>query len=483
MNRSLSRAAVIVAMSVHLAAPMPAQGAECFDWFRITLAGGTRACLTDLPLANDSVAGQISDVRRNIPRNGYYSLAATPALPQCQRVVGIGAVAGAITATGIAADSDHRNQKALQDCHLRNRGASAECQCRLLLVDGTSSLSAAEFARYSGAPGAPAGTAAAAAPSPPPGAPPVAAAAPAVTRPATPLPTPAVTTSAITAAPTGPGGAAPQGGGPRADTNAAEIAALRQQVDSLRSEVTQARQAAATAAPRKAQRARALVVGNGRYATFGALPNPTRDAEAMAARLRKYGIDVDLHLNLDRTGLVRALSEFQRRATGYDVNLFFYAGHGLQVGGVNYIVPVDMSADAATAANVKLNTVSLDDALEYLPSTTRVVFLDACRDNPVARSLRGTRSGSGLGLAPVSAVSGTLLSYATRDGSTAEDGRGANSPYTAALLQHLDAPDDIALVLRRVRQSVLQATGQRQEPWEYGSLVGDTLVVSKLGRK
>jgi uncharacterized caspase-like protein len=82
----------------------------------------------------------------------------------------------------------------------------------------------------------------------------------------------------------------------------------------------------------------------------------------------------------------------------------------------------------------------------------------------------------------VSSVSGTLLSYATRDGSTAEDGNGSNSPYTTALLQHLDQPEDIALVLRRVRQSVLQATNQRQEPWEYGSLVGEQLILPRLAR-
>jgi uncharacterized caspase-like protein len=239
---------------------------------------------------------------------------------------------------------------------------------------------------------------------------------------------------------------------------------------------------AAGEAPAKARRARALVIGNGRYAQLGALPNPPRDAQAIAAKLRSLGIEVDLYQDVDRAGLVRALTEFQGRAAGYDVNLFFYAGHGLQVGGINYIVPVDMTGDASTVGTVKLNTVSLDDALDYLPAATRVVFLDACRDNPLSRSLRATRSSVGVGLAPVSTVSGTLLSYATRDGSTAEDGNGRNSPYTAALLQHLDAQEDIALVLRRVRQAVLKATSQRQEPWEYGSLVGDQLVLSRLAR-
>jgi len=239
---------------------------------------------------------------------------------------------------------------------------------------------------------------------------------------------------------------------------------------------------AAPRPPRKAQRARALVIGNSRYAHLGSRPNPGRDAGAIAAKLRSFGIEVDLHLDADRSGLVNALTQFQSRAAGYDVNILYYAGHGLQVGGTNFFVPVDMKAEGATVGSIKLTGVSLDDSLEYLPAQTRVVFLDACRDNPIARSLRASRSSVGMGLAPVSVMSGTLLSYATRDGATAEDGAGQNSPYTTALLRHLDVEEDIALVLRRVRQSVLQMTSQRQEPWEYGSLIGDQLVLSRMAR-
>ncbi|MCW5633882.1 MAG: caspase family protein, partial [Rubrivivax sp.] len=270
-------------------------------------------------------------------------------------------------------------------------------------------------------------------------------------------------------------------------STADEIAALRQQLESLRTEVARTRPETTTGASpaagtSPARRARALVIGNGRYTGLGPLPNPRRDAEAIAAKLRGYGIEVDLHLDTDRSALVRALANFQTRSAGHDVNILFYAGHGLQVAGTNYIVPVDMQGEGATVGSVKLNGISLDDALEYLPAPTRIVFLDACRDNPVARSLRATRSSAGLGLAPMSTVSGTLLSYATRDGSTAEDGTGKNSPYTTALLRHLDADEDIALVLRRVRQEVLDMTGQRQEPWEYGSLVGGRLVLSRLAK-
>lgn len=262
------------------------------------------------------------------------------------------------------------------------------------------------------------------------------------------------------------------------------MAALRAQVEALRAEVARAsvQQAPAPVAPqRKTLRARALVIGNAAYQSMGLLANPRRDAEAIAAKFRQLGIDVDLVTDASRPVLVRALADYQDRAARYDVNILFYAGHGLQVAGTNYIVPVDLSATGATVGSIKLNAVSLNDALEYLPARTRLVFLDACRDNPLARSLVASRSAA-VGLAPVNTVSGTLVAYATRDGATAEDGNGRNSPYTTALLEHLDAPEDIAVVLRRVRQSVLRATGQRQEPWEYGSLVGEELVLSRLAR-
>ena len=240
------------------------------------------------------------------------------------------------------------------------------------------------------------------------------------------------------------------------------------------------RQLPATAGPR--QRARALVVGNSKYLSLGTLPNPRNDAQAVAAKFRQFGIDVDLVLDADRAALVKALGDYQDRAAGYDINIFYFAGHGLQLGGVNYIVPVDLPATAAGVGSIKLNAVALGDALEYMPAHTRLVFLDACRDNPLARSLLATRAAGSAGLAPFSASSGTLVAYATRDGSTAEDGNGHNSPFTAALLQNLDAEEDIAVVLRRTRQAVLKATANRQEPWEYGSLVGDALVLSRLGR-
>lgn len=462
-------AALLAALAL-LTAPGSARGADCPDRFRITFADGGRSCLTDHALANDDVVGQFgADLRRVVPSTGYYSVAATPALQQCKRAVGVGILDSALSTTALTVDTAQRDAKALQDCRLRARGASQACQCKVVLSDGRSPLTALQFGLYADRAdrSPPAAGAAASAP----GAARVAAATDAPAASAAPT---------APNAPTSPGATAPTG--TRAEGTAAEIADLRAQLDSLRQEVSRTRPQEQTAPPPKARRVRALVIGNGRYANLGTLPNPPRDAQAIANKLRGYGIDVDLYLNVDRPALVRALADFQSRAAGYDVNLFFYAGHGLQVGGINFIVPVDMSGDASTVGTVKLNTVSLDDALDYLPAPTRVVFLDACRDNPLSRSLRATRGGAGVGLAPMSTVSGTLLSYATRDGSTAEDGNGTNSPYTTALLQHLDAQEDIALVLRRVRESVLKATSQRQEPWEYGSLVGGQLVLSRLAR-
>lgn len=120
------------------------------------------------------------------------------------------------------------------------------------------------------------------------------------------------------------------------------------------------------------------------------------------------------------------------------------------------------------------------DDEQYLPGKTKLVFLDACRDNPLMAS--GSR-GIAKGLAPISVSEGTLIAYATKDGQTAEDGTGqANSPFTAALLEHLADPDDIAVVLRTVRSKVMQRTNNRQQPWEYGSLTGGALVLSAIRR-
>ena len=197
----------------------------------------------------------------------------------------------------------------------------------------------------------------------------------------------------------------------------------------------------------------------------------------MSAKLRSMGFRVTEISNASREQMVRGLSEFSKTAARADLTLLFYAGHGVQIQGINYMAPVDMSLSDPSQAT--LQAVSLTQVVEqYLPGKTKLVFLDACRDNPLMNSgLRGVARG----LAPISVSEGTLISYATKDGQTAEDGVGSrNSPFTTALLEHLGDPNDIAVVLRKVREKVMQATGGKQQPWEYGSLTGGELVLSAI---
>jgi uncharacterized caspase-like protein len=242
------------------------------------------------------------------------------------------------------------------------------------------------------------------------------------------------------------------------------------------------RSAPVAATSRPGARVMALVIGNSAYPA-APLTNPRNDAQAIAERFRRYGIEVDLVLDANRRRMVDALANFAAKAQDADVTLLFYAGHGMQVNGVNYLLPTDIDLASGKPLSITLEAVSLNGLLEeHLPGKTKVVFLDACRDNPLARSLSAARGGAARGLAPMNAATGTLISYATRDGSTASDGSKGNSPYTSALLQHLDEAEDIALVLRKVRQKVMNSTRGAQEPWEYGSLVGDKLVLSQVAR-
>jgi hypothetical protein len=256
-----------------------------------------------------------------------------------------------------------------------------------------------------------------------------------------------------------------------AETRAAqEIARIRAEAQRTGAEVVRAPQA-------QVQEAHALVIGNSDYRGSARLENPTRDAQAMSAKLRALGFRVTELSNTNREQMVKGLSEFTRTASKADLTLLFYAGHGMQVQGVNYMIPIDMSLNDPSQAT--LQAVSLTQVVEqYLPGKTKLVFLDACRDNPIVTA--GVR-GVSKGLAPINVSEGTLIAYATKDGQTAEDGVGAkNSPFTRALLEHLADPFDIGVVLRRVREKVMQATGGKQQPWEYGSLIGGELVLSAI---
>jgi hypothetical protein len=391
----------------------------CPFWQQLTFDDGAKACLGDYAFAR--AAGHAGSRRLvdAIGSHGFYALAATDK-PGCPVVFGLDAADA--TQTRSHPVPNQRDMVAIGKCrsNLAAAGAPAGCSCDLLVLDGRVVPGRQRFEQVVGAAG------------PAPVQPPV----------------------------------APQVAQPRPALPAA-VAVAPQPLQ-------------ATQAPKLS--ARALVIGNSRYRSFGVLANPGQDARAIAAKLRSYGIEVDLVLDAERDDMIHALNEYSRKAAGKDVNLLFYAGHGVQVEGVNYLIPVNMRADGISAGYIKLAGISLNAMLDYLPARTRLVFLDACRDNPASRQLSGTRSGVSPGLAPVDAASGTLIAYATRDGATAGDGDGMNSPYTTALLQHLDQPLDISLVLRQVRQTVLRLTSGRQEPWEYGSLVGDQIVLPLMAR-
>ena len=229
----------------------------------------------------------------------------------------------------------------------------------------------------------------------------------------------------------------------------------------------------------------ALVVGNSTYAHIGRLPNPDNDARDMSAALRRLGFEVTTELDADRVELTEALRAFTRQSAGADVSLVFYAGHGIEMDGVNYLVPVD--AQLERDVDVRFETVTVDDLLVSTSGASlRLVILDACRNNPLARSMQrtaATRTVSGGSFADLNEDllgDETLVAYAAAAGTTAADGRGRNSPYTAALLSHLETPLEIGLLFRRVRAQVLAATNGAQRPHEYQSLVGEHYLTRTL---
>jgi uncharacterized caspase-like protein len=233
--------------------------------------------------------------------------------------------------------------------------------------------------------------------------------------------------------------------------------------------------------PAASSRRAALVIGNGDYRVANKLPNPANDATDIAAALRKLGFDVVEGKNLDRRGMDDAIRDFGRKLDRADLALFYYAGHGLQVEGKNYLVPVD--ARLERPGDLALDAVNLHVVLAQMEADTRVnlVFLDACRDNPLTRSLAralGTRSASvGQGLASIQSGIGTMIVYSTQPDNVALDGDGRNSPFTTALLKHIsDRGIDIGTIMRRVRADVIAATRRKQVPWDHSSLVGEVVL-------
>lgn len=224
--------------------------------------------------------------------------------------------------------------------------------------------------------------------------------------------------------------------------------------------------AAADSAPGRV----ALVIGNSKYAS-APLVNPVNDARAMAETLRGLGFTVVERENIAAREIPSTLREFRSSLTPGSVALFFYAGHGIQIKGVNYLPAVD--AEITSEEDVPMQSIDVNRVLDMLgESKTRLnlLFLDACRNNPYARSMR-----SGVnGLAKVDAPSGTLISFATRPGSTASDGASGHGLYTEQLLKTMAEPNlAIEQVLKRVGANVKKATRGAQEPWMEGSIEGD----------
>jgi hypothetical protein len=237
---------------------------------------------------------------------------------------------------------------------------------------------------------------------------------------------------------------------------------------------------AAQIAPAEAKRV-ALVIGNSGY-KVGPLANPGRDADAVAGVFLRLGFDkVLLRKDLGVDTMRTALRELNREAAGAEIAVLFYAGHGTEVAGRNYLIPVD--ARLERAADVELEAIGLETVVGQLQGASglKLVILDACRNNIFP--LAGAKRSQSRGLARVEPEDNTLVAYAAREGTVADDGAGgSHSPYTVALLQHLGTPGlDVQFVFRRTRDDVVKATGGQQVPYVYGTLGGDPIYLLPPG--
>ncbi len=220
----------------------------------------------------------------------------------------------------------------------------------------------------------------------------------------------------------------------------------------------------------------ALVIGNSRYATVGALPNPANDAQAMARTLEAIGFRVKLVTDARKSDFETALAEFGHSVGGSDQVVVYYAGHGVQAAGRNYLIPVD--ARLQEERTLRLESVDLDLVMDQIErAAVRVVILDACRNNPFPATSRGGVRG----LAAVTAPSGSLIAYSTAPGQTASDGTSSNGLYTAALLKAIGKSAPIESVFKEVRRTVSQESGGQQVPWESSSLTGDLVLTAPNG--
>jgi hypothetical protein len=221
----------------------------------------------------------------------------------------------------------------------------------------------------------------------------------------------------------------------------------------------------------------ALVIGNASYQHTSPLANPKHDASDVAAILKGLDFHVVEGLDLSKTGMERIIRDFAEALAAAKVGLFFYAGHGLQVSGENYLVPVDAKLSTAAALDFEMIRLALVQRVMERAAETNIIFLDACRDNPLARNLAramGSRSAAiGRGLAVMESGVGTLISFSTQPGNVALDGIGRNSPFAGALIEVIrTSREDLSTILIDVRNKVMAETGSRQVPWEHSALTG-----------
>lgn len=238
-----------------------------------------------------------------------------------------------------------------------------------------------------------------------------------------------------------------------------------------------------TIAPAVASERVALVIGNSAYNFAPELKNPRNDAEALAGSLKRLGFRVIKGIDADRFTMRTLVRAFSSEMKGAKIALFYYAGHGLQLNGKNYLIPVDARLESevdldfeAMDTNFVLRQMERDDRVN-------IVLLDACRNNPLseklARSMGARSVYLGRGLARIETGVGSLVAFSTQPGNVALDGKGGHSPFAKALIDNIEAPGvDIELLMRRVREEVIKITDGRQVPWTNSSLVGDKVVLN-----
>jgi tetratricopeptide (TPR) repeat protein len=244
------------------------------------------------------------------------------------------------------------------------------------------------------------------------------------------------------------------------------------------------------AASGSAGRRVALVIGNGAYASVKALPNPPNDARSVAKSLRDIGFTVSEGTDLDRAAMQKMTRDFLREAARAQVALVYYAGHGVQIAGRNYLIPVDVRLQAG--GNITDGMIDMDTILAALDDQVRtnILIFDACRNNPLephaaAGPNRAIEAGSGLAAptalgAGATLGAGTLIAFATAPGQVALDGEGANSPFSAALSRHIGTSGiEVQQMLTRVRAEVVAATKNKQVPWSNSSLLGEVYLAAK----